>query len=121
MTAEQYHWLVMFRHMPSVYSSGPVKPGGTTSGQRPGPSRFEKSASTPADVMLRFVMVVVIGQFCKPTGELSTIELVSVSFWFGIGVPGVEGGGVVTADGGVVKDTIDENRLEWVGSAPRAR
>ena len=63
MTAEQYHCPLMLRHMPSVYSSGPVNPGGMTSGQRPGPSRFEKSTSTPSDARLMLVIWVVIGQF----------------------------------------------------------
>src|SRR5579863_9300778 len=123
ITAEQYHCPLMFRHMPSVYSSGPLKPGGMTSGQRPGPSRFEKRTSTPFGVRFRLVICVVIGQFWSPTGELSTIALVSVSFWPGIGTTVPEPGvvGVVGAAAGVTKDQIAEKTLVWVGSSARAR
>src|SRR5690349_23576182 len=87
MTAEQYHCPLRLRHMPSVYSSDPPSPNGT-SGQRPAPSRLLNCTLTPSGASVRLVIVVVIGQFCRPTGELSTIAFVSVSFWFGMGVPG---------------------------------
>jgi hypothetical protein len=42
-----------------VYSSAPSQPGGTTSGQRPAPSRFAKLAITPFGCTAICVMAVV--------------------------------------------------------------
>src|SRR5438093_11523997 len=67
----------MFSTMPSVYCSGPSQPGGTTSGQRPGPSFFEKSIAMPLDVMLTARIAEVIGQLARFSGELRMSALES--------------------------------------------
>src|SRR5712692_11233500 len=69
MTAEQYHWLLRLKHIPSVYSMLPLpKPA---SGQRPGPSLLSKSTSMALDVKLMLVIVAVCGQL-PTSGGLST-------------------------------------------------
>src|SRR5437899_1749228 len=67
----------MFSTMPSVYCSGPSQPGGTTSGQRPGPSFFEKSTAMPLDVICTARIAEVIGQLASVAGELRMIALES--------------------------------------------
>src|SRR5207237_1048938 len=65
----------MFSAIPSVHCSGPSQPGGVMSGQRPGPSFFEKSRRTPPGPMSTSVIFVVIGQLVSVSGEfLMTAE-----------------------------------------------
>src|SRR5262245_63845986 len=88
----------MFRHMPSVYCSGPDQPGGVTSGQRPGPSFFENCTAMPLDRMLSSVIVVVIGQLARSRGELR-ITACPMSMPSGPNDGGGVGGGGVGAGG----------------------
>jgi len=70
MTAEQSHWPLMFRHIPSVYSSGPSHPGGVTSGQRPAPSFFENCTEIPSPRKLTDVIAVDTFHDARSDGEL---------------------------------------------------
>src|SRR5262249_5330635 len=100
MVAEQYQWPLTFRHMPSVYCSGPSHPGGRTSGQRPGPSFFQNSTWTPAAFMSSSVMVVVIGQLARSNGEFNSVESVRSKAAGGGGGGGDGGCGVGVGSGG---------------------
>src|SRR5262245_2504818 len=69
-TAEQCHVSAMFTHMPSVYCSGPLHPGGTPSGQRFGPSR--RSKSTRMALPVKWTLVIFAPSLHEPRspGEL---------------------------------------------------
>src|SRR5438046_5507153 len=83
----------MFITMPSVYWSPPSQPGGTTSGQRPGPSFFEKSTAIPPAVIVTDRIAEVIGQLATFAGELRIVafdsgimSLACGGFGVGVGV-----------------------------------
>src|SRR5262249_48265195 len=59
--------------MPSVYCSGPVKPRGTISGQRSGPSRRSKSTLNEPPVKSTRVIFAVSGQSARSGGELTIV------------------------------------------------
>src|SRR5262249_25650969 len=66
-TAEQYQWLLMFRHIPSVYSIEPVP--NVSSGQRFGPSRRSKSTCMPSLARYTLVIFAVSGQKPRAAGD----------------------------------------------------
>src|SRR5690242_14688303 len=70
-TAEQYQWLLMFRHIPSVYSRLPLPNG--TSGQRLGPSRLSKSTRNAPGVKITLVTLAVSAHVAKSNGELTIV------------------------------------------------
>src|SRR5437762_5029132 len=111
----------MFSTMPSVYWSGPLKPGGMTSGQRPGPACFENSTWTPFDRMSTTLIAVVTGQRARSRGELRIVarprltmsaELAGAFGGGGAGVGSGGGGGT----GGVANARVAENGPSVVGS-----
>src|SRR5262245_30726 len=58
-----------FIAIPSVYWIPPVQPGGTTSGQRPGPDFFVNSTATPSLRNAIDVIVAVAGQLATLAGD----------------------------------------------------
>src|ERR1700683_4106070 len=85
ITADPYHWPSMHSTMPMVYWSGPVHPGGVTSGQRLGGSFFENVSARPPLTKSTSVSVVVMGQLARSGGlSLRVTRLMSSS----VGPPG---------------------------------
>ena len=64
-----YQRPLMFSTIHSVYWIGPSQPGGVTSGQRQGPSFFEKSTNAPSLRRSSVVMSVVTGQLATSAGD----------------------------------------------------
>src|SRR5262249_55114088 len=62
----------MFMAIQRVYCSGPLQPGGSTSGQRPGPCFLETWTATPSLRNDREVMDVVTGQLATLLGDECT-------------------------------------------------
>ena len=68
MNPDVFHRPLTFTTAQTVYWSGPVKPGGTTSGQLP---LVLNSNERPAELdMLILVIVAVLAQFAMSAGEL---------------------------------------------------
>ena len=114
MTDEQYHLPLMSRHMPRVYGTEPSQPGGITSGQRPAPSRFEKSTCTPAAEMSTSVIDVVIGQVARSKGEFRIVELVRSNAGGGGGAGVGSGAGGAGGSGGGGAGVEDLRCSVWV-------
>ena len=117
----------MFRHMPSVYCSGSSQPGGNTSGQRPGPSFFEKSI----EIAARSDVETVDGRRHGPARDVQRrvqnrrlvhVDLIargrrSAATGIGIG----DGTGATMTGAGVTSERTDDQPLRCPGSVALTR